>query len=272
MPRLPPLITVLQGGLKTTKQLVEYNQIITNIGKEFAHSITMHKFLVLLSLFLSLLGTGQTQPTHTALIPQTASGVHSSLPAENLARFPSLREFIPSIQNGRASQLVGVYADDAFALRIVQQPASNPGFVSSEPEVVTEFSMAANYGTTGLLAHNTEAGEYFDDIKAGQNIVLVYGDGDLGYYKVDQIREFQALTPTSPYSSFVDLSAPDQTLSAENLFYQVYQSDGNLVFQTCIERDGDLSWGRLFIIASPMDEPGHIHISALPGELIQTLR
>lgn len=237
---------------------------------EFKPKNNMSKFLVLISLFLSLLRSGGNQPAQPVWMPITGTGVFADVQAENLVRYASLREFVPAIQNGNANQLVGVYIDETFALRVVQQPASNPGFVSSEPDVATEFSMAAQFGTTALLAHNTAAGDLFDEIADGQNIVLVYGDGDLGYYKVDQIRQFQALTPTSPYSNFIDLSAPEKTLSAENLFYQIYQSDGNLVFQTCIERDGDLSWGRLFIIAHPIEEPGHAKLSSRPGILTQT--
>lgn len=227
----------------------------------------MSRLLVLISLFLSLLRSGETQPAQSITMPLTGTGELSAVQTENLARYGSLREFIPAIQNGNANQLVGVYIDNTFALRVVQQPSSNPGFVSSEPDVATEFSMAAQYGTTALLAHNTAAGEYFDEIADGQKIVLVYGDGDLRHYKVDQIRQFQALTPTSPYSNFIDLSVPEQTLSAEKLFYQIYQSDGDLVFQTCIERDGELSWGRLFIIAHPIDALHFLKKPAQPGNI-----
>jgi hypothetical protein len=227
----------------------------------------MTKPLVLISLFLSLPGFGGIQPAQSAVMPITGTGAFSDVQAENLVRYNSLREFVPAIQNGNANQLVGVYIDETLALRVVQQPSSNPGFVSSEPDVATEFSMAAKYGTTGLLAHNTEAGEYFDKIADGQEIVLVYGDGDLNHYRVEQIRQFQALTPTSPYSIFIDLSAPDQTLSAETLFYQIYQSDGDLVFQTCIERDGDLSWGRLFIIARPFEPLQFLKLPVQPGSI-----
>lgn len=219
----------------------------------------MSRILVLLSFLFSFLATGLAQPAHSGLIPLTGSQDHPA----NLSRQPSLREFIPTIQNGNARQLVGVFVDKTLALRVVQQPVSNPGFVSSEPGVVTEFSLAAQYGTTGLLAHNTAAGESFDDIAAGQRIVLVYGNGDLKYYRVGQIRRFQALSPASPYSNFADLAAPGKTLSVENLFYQIYQSDGNLVFQTCIEQDGELSWGRLFVIANPIEAPSLLRVGSI---------
>jgi hypothetical protein len=41
------------------------------------------------------------------------------------------------------------------------------------------------------------------------------------------------------------------------MFKRVYFGDRHVTFQTCIEKDGALSWGRLFIIAVPKTEYGH---------------
>jgi hypothetical protein len=40
-------------------------------------------------------------------------------------------------------------------------------------------------------------------------------------------------------------------LNAEQMFKRVYFGDRHVTFQTCIESNGELSWGRLFIIAEP---------------------
>lgn len=222
----------------------------------------MTRFLVLISLLLSFMTTGSIQPAHQIEIPKTGYAGNTASQFQSISHFPSLREFIPTIKNGNAKQLVGVFVNDTFALRVVQQPSSNAAFVSPDPQVVTQFSLASQYGSTGLLAHNTAAGEYFADITAGQRIILVYGNGNLHYYRVEQIRKFKALLPDSPYSDFVDIASPEKTLSAENLFYQVYQSHGDLVFQTCIEGNGLSSWGRLFIIAHPI-APAALYSRAL---------
>jgi len=37
------------------------------------------------------------------------------------------------------------------------------------------------------------------------------------------------------------------------MFDLAYKGDRHLTFQTCIERDGSRSWGRLFVIAEPLD-------------------
>ncbi len=209
----------------------------------------MLRLLILLNLLLSSIAPIAMQP---AIIPETGQDNLSGVHVDEQARVGSLAEFIPTVQNGNASQIVGLYIKNALALRVVQQPASNPGFVSEEPDAVTQFAMASRFGTIGLLAHNTAAGQHFSKIKDGMKITLVFGDGTVTNFRVRQIRQFQALTPTSPYSNFKDLSAPEQVLSVESLFYQIYQSNGSLVLQTCIEKEGELSWGRLFIIAEPI--------------------
>jgi hypothetical protein len=69
---------------------------------------------------------------------------------------------------------------------------------------------------------------------------------------VKQILHYQALSPSSPYSDFLDLDDPNGTrISVETLFYKVYTQNGTLVLQTCIEANGNSSWGRLFVIAVP---------------------
>jgi hypothetical protein len=228
----------------------------------------MAKLILVFSLLLTFLTSGGPLHSNYGMVPMTGYHGESLTNLGESASLPTLREFVPTIKNDNPRQLVGVFINNTLALRVVQQPAANPGFVSSAPEVVTQFSLASQYGTTGLLAHNTAAGQYFDDIYSGQKIVLVYGNGDLKYYLVEQIRQFQALSPTSPYSSFTDLASSGKPLSVENLFYQVYQSKGNLVFQTCIAKDGELSWGRLFVIAHPINPPTQLRIyysSSLSG-------
>jgi len=91
-------------------------------------------------------------------------------------------------------------------------------------------------------------GKYFTSFQ-GQKIVVIYGDGKTATYKVSTIRKYQALTPNSAKSNFIDLSKPDKTLTATDVFKQTYGNKGALVLQTCISKNGDASWGRLFIIA-----------------------
>jgi hypothetical protein len=165
---------------------------------------------------------------------------------------PAFHEFVAANKTGDPKSLVGVYVPGVLALPIVQQPAGQPGYVSPAPDVATQFGMAKDYGTDALLAHNYLSGELFFNLIAGQRVILVYGDGKVKYYEIIKKNSYQALSPNSPYSNFIDLSNPEAVLSAADVFLKNYGVAGRLVFQTCIESNGIESWGRLFIAAQPV--------------------
>ena len=169
------------------------------------------------------------------------------------ASLPSFLDFSKSIQNGDANVLRGVYVSNAIALPIVQQPYGNAGYVSNNSGEATQFRMATQFGNIGLLAHNHLSGKDFSQLAVGQEVRMVYGDGHFETFVVTEVLRYQALQPTSPYSSFKNLNK-DETLTAEGMFKRVYFGDRHVTFQTCIEKDGELSWGRLFVIAVPKSE------------------
>jgi hypothetical protein len=135
-----------------------------------------------------------------------------------------------------------------MALPVVQQPDGNSGFVSKNPAVATQFGMAAQYGNIGLLAHNTLAGKSFSNINRGDRIVLVYGDGRIESFVADSIQRYQALDPLNPSSQFKDIET-QISYTAEELFNNVYRGEYHITLQTCIDANGNSSWGRLFIVA-----------------------
>ena len=167
----------------------------------------------------------------------------------------TLAGFISTVSgSSSANQVVGVYQYKNLQAPVVQQPSGQAGYVSTNPGTLTQFASAANYGVMALLAHNYLEGQYFFNIQNGNKIVLIFGDGHTSAYRVNAVKQFQALSPTSPYSKFIDLDDPTQSvLTSSDLFYEVYATEGRLVLQTCIERDGQSSWGRLFVIADPID-------------------
>ena len=178
----------------------------------------------------------------------------TTLAMGNALALPDFMDFSRSIQNGTHA-LRGVYAADVFALPIVQQPANNAGFVSTNDNEITQFGMASQYGNIGLLAHNFLSGKSFSQLKVGQEIRLVYGDGKVESFIITEILHYQATQPNSPYSSFRNVDK-DETLTAEQMFKRVYLGDRHVTFQTCIEANGNSSWGRLFVIALPKPQTG----------------
>jgi hypothetical protein len=163
---------------------------------------------------------------------------------------PSFAEFSKTVQNNQADVLRGVYVHEVLAFPIIQQPAGNAGYVSPFDGQITQFGMASQFGTVGLLAHNNLSGKFFSELALGQEVRLVYGNGKVEHFVITQVLKYQALQPTSPYSSFRNLDK-DETLTAEQVFKKVYTGDQHVTFQTCISGPDSLSWGRLFVIATP---------------------
>lgn len=191
------------------------------------------KLALLIALF-----SASFSPVFSAQIPVTGTA-------------PSAPQIVPV---AAAAQPVAttVYDSGVFNYPVVQQPAGQPGFVSSDKDSVTEFRMASNYGSEGFLAHNTLAGALFFNVKIGDMITVRHADGTFANYRATQIRHLQATRPNSPTSNFVDLDNNNVTLTAADLFYQTYGVKDTLVLQTCIANGNLESWGRLFIVATPV--------------------
>ncbi len=226
--------------------ILKFHQIITN-------SSPMKRILLIATLIpLLLAGFLCEADTPAGLIPVTGEEPGYISPALN--NRSTLPNFIARIAtSGNPDQIAGLFLTGKLELPVLQQPANNPGYVSSDPDSVTQFRLASQYGSLAFLAHNNLAGQRFFSLKKGQILSLVYGNGEVNYFRIVSIRQYQALSPNSPYSSFVDLDDPDgKVLSVNDLFYNIYAQSGRLILQTCIEAGGQPSWGRLFIIAVPV--------------------
>jgi len=195
-----------------------------------------------LNLFLFALSAFFLNPRPT----QAVGNVKSSRPGLRVSY-----EVAPD-QISDAGILRGVYVANVLDLSITQQPADEPYFVSDRDGEATQFSMASQYGNIGLLAHNTLSGRFFSKLAVGQDVQLVYEDGRVENFVLEQLLRFQALEPESVSSSFRNLDR-NEIISAGEMFNRAYVGDHRLVFQTCIEAEGNVSWGRLFVVALPKD-------------------
>ena len=200
-----------------------------------------HRFTLPFSLLLIILTVLWLKPA-------------SALALGNAPALPTFIDFSKSVQNGQKDILRGVYVANVLALPIVQQPSGKDSYVSGQDGKVTQFNMPSKYGNIGLLAHNHLAGKFFSQLAVGQEVKLIYGDGHIEVFVIKEVLEYQALQPTSPYSSFKNLNKAE-TLTATQMFQRVYLGDHHLTFQTCIKSNGESSWGRLFIIAVPKTLP-----------------
>ena len=226
--------------------------------RDMSYRLTRLVFFVAIFLLISACSTKQEQPTSlakqtpktaetrsgitpTASAPQTQSQQTENttnlkdaltdsaqeqtqpVPTVTSGKRPEFDSFVAQIKNGDPQQIVGVYIENVLALRVVQQPANDPNYVSSVKGVATQFLLAyqAPGQNIGLLAHNYLSCTLFFNIKVGNVSQLIYGDGRVEEYEVTDYREYQAITPDSPSSDFLDLSS-GQKLSAGELFQIIY--------------------------------------------------
>lgn len=141
--------------------------------------------------------------------------------------------------------VTGVLADP-----ILQQPEDNAMYVSNKPGYITQFRQATQNDVTGLLAHNYLSGRDFYNLNIGQIVSVLYSDKKIRTYQVDSIHRYQKLIPSRLDSGLLELDSRKDMTSLE-VFQRYYQGDHHVVFQTCIEGDGRLDWGLLFVIALP---------------------
>lgn len=184
-----------------------------------------------------------------ANIPVTANGVTTSASDQPASALP-LADFVSAIKDGEQA-VRGVYVKDVMALRVIQQPTGQAGFVSAINGIVTQFRLAEQFGNIGLLAHNFASGSLFPKLEKGSVVKVVYGDGSIKDFSITAIRKYQAVSPNSPTSNFIDLETGEK-LTAAGLFEREYKGSFHVVLQTCIAFENEASWGRLFITAEPL--------------------
>ncbi|MEK7784662.1 MAG: hypothetical protein AAB658_04425 [Chloroflexota bacterium] len=162
----------------------------------------------------------------------------------------ALDEFAAEVSDGQAGVVRGVYVAGTLALRVHQQPETNPFYISLAPDAATQYRYAAYTNAIGLLAHNYLAGSSFFHLSVGQEVWIIYGDGARQGYVVTEVYRYQALQPNSRRSELADL-ASGEVLSSAQLYDRVYRGEHHVTFQTCIQENGVSTWGRLFVIARP---------------------
>lgn len=117
--------------------------------------------------------------------------------------------------------------------------------VTNNPGEVTLFPLTQSIT---FLAHNNLEGQHFGEIEIGDLILYLDGDPETkGMYEVMEIIEAQA---SDPWSEYTNLLIDNTWMTPAQAYERVsYTDPKRLVLQTCIERHGNLAWGRLFVIA-----------------------
>ncbi len=117
-------------------------------------------------------------------------------------------------------------------------------------DLLTQFHLAEHDGVTGLLAHNYLSGSKFDALSLGQPVSVWYTDDHVEHFEVTSIHRFQKLQPARLNSDLLDLDSRAELTTAE-VYARFYRGGHHVTFQTCLENEGRLDWGLLFVVASP---------------------
>ncbi|WP_145962565.1 hypothetical protein [Bellilinea caldifistulae] len=182
-------------------------------------------------------------------LPLLTNGGTNNSNSEQEVGFPTLTQFADTVKNG-ANQIAGLYVEKLLAKPVVQQPQGNYEYISNDPDTITQF-MLTTPEVVGLLAHNHLAGKFFFEIQPGARLFLVNGVGEVTEFEVVEVHSYQVLKSVGG-SKYQDLSTAE-IIDTGQLFAKFYMGDAHLTLQTCISKDGDPSWGRLFIYAVPVN-------------------
>lgn len=197
--------------------------------------------------FASTLKPTQILPAPTG-IPATLAPTATPQPA--IYRSFEFLNFINQVKDGEAGVVKGVFVDGTLALKVVQQPEKNWKFVSEKLGTATQFQSATANEIVGLLAHNYLSGKLFYKLKPGMEVGIIFGDGAVKVYKIQKSASYKKMDSSSLTSDLVEQST-GQLYSTQEVFDQFYTGRDHITFQTCLERDGNWSWGLYFVMAVP---------------------
>jgi hypothetical protein len=155
------------------------------------------------------------------------------------------------------------FANARRPYRVVRQPNNKSYFVSEEPDVVTRYEGTSNSIPyfNWYLAHNfLPFGKEITMAKT-QDQIIAFTTKRAETYVVDKELFYQALTPSSPESDFIDLNDEKKTrLEAKDVVMRMKREAtlkrNVIVMQTCVKGTNqttyqeDPSWGRKFLVAS----------------------
>ena len=110
----------------------------------------IYKFIIALLVLFLLAGSSGFYLN--PLLPLTGEAYREEN-AQPVA-LPALSSFITSMKNGQPSLLAGVYVPGVMAYPVLQQPGADAGYVSTQANTVTQFRMAGQFNSIGLLAHD----------------------------------------------------------------------------------------------------------------------
>lgn len=88
------------------------------------------------------------------------------------------------------------------------------------------------------IAHNGLAGKYFSD-----NATITYSNGEVIEYREVETIILQAIDPYDPATKYTD---GVYIYTSDDIHLRIFSR--GVVFATCYDKDGQIGWGRRFVI------------------------
>lgn len=159
-----------------------------------------------------------------------------------LAPRPEFGQFVRSIEDGTSGKVRGVYVPNEFAFPVSQGWADNP----RQNDAGVVFQIPGADKATFLIAHDGLAGTYFYELKVGDEVRIVFGDGTWHSYYVSDIERYQVTAA----NDFVAVNDPSVELNMDQMGTRYLNTD-LVIFYTCLPNGFNPSWGRLLVSAKP---------------------
>jgi hypothetical protein len=149
------------------------------------------------------------------------------------------------VVDGQIGVLRGVYVEDVLALKVIQQPADDPLFVSGDRDrhPVPNAAKTVSPGS----GPNYLSGELFFQLESANKFSWSMEMEWLRY----TVTDISATRSTADnQEAGTSTCAPEKSNDCAGFQPGLYGKD-HVTFQTCIKKGNEWSWGLIFVIATP---------------------
>lgn len=181
--------------------------------------------------------------------------------------------YIPDGQKPELSEQLNSEKQDTFLkvelgilstnyYNIVQQPPGQEEYVDPNYDVITEFSELSEEEekqARWFLAHiQGKAGQEIAQLRQGMRIRFEMEGGEVQEYEIAGVVRYQATEPNSSTAPLIEVNENLETIGIPLSNRAVKRglfglANGGIILQTCIENGGNSSWGRIFVVAQPLE-------------------
>ena len=133
---------------------------------------------------------------------------------------------------------------------IERQPELQPTYVASRIGIMTLYNKPfVDHGVYALLSHARHSINFFVQAITHKKLLMLFPDTKtIVEYQVVEQAEYKARSGSSPISELKKLEEGSTWEKSTAVYNRYYTGAYPLVLQTCIEKFGNVNYGRLFLL------------------------